>query len=96
VTRRDGNRLLLEGPVGVDTVAAFLPASAGHVRDGVDVVDFGAVTAVDSAAVALALALVREARSSGRDLAFANVPAAMRELAQLYGVSGLLPLAPRP
>jgi len=95
VTRRDGNRLLLEGPVGVGTVATFLSASAGHVRDGVTVVDFAAVTSVDSAAVALALALVREARSAGRDLAFANVPAAMSELAKLYGVSDLIPRAPR-
>ena len=95
MTRREGNCLLLEGPVGVGTVATFLPASAGHVRDGVAVVDFAAVTSVDSAAVALALALVREARSAGRDLAFANVPAAMRELAKLYAVSDLIPLAPR-
>ena len=96
MTRREGKCLHLEGPVGVDTVAAFLSPGAGLVRDGVEVVDFGAVTAVDSAAVALALALVREARLAGRELAFTNVPAAMSELARLYGVSDLLPLAPRP
>jgi phospholipid transport system transporter-binding protein len=96
VTRRDGNRLLLEGPVGVGTVATLLTVGAGHVREGVAVVDFAAVTAVDSAAVALALALVREARAAGRDLAFANVPAALSELAKLYGVSDLIQLtAPR-
>jgi phospholipid transport system transporter-binding protein len=92
VTRRDGSRLQLEGAVVVDTVAGLLPESARHVREGAEVVDLALVTEVDSAAVALALALVREARSAGRELAFANVPDTMRQLAALYGVADFLRL----
>jgi phospholipid transport system transporter-binding protein len=95
VTHREGDRLLLDGAVNVGTVAGLLPTGAEHVRNGASVVDFAAVTAVDSAAVALALALVRAARAAGRDVAFANLPAALHELAELYGVSGFIPLAPR-
>jgi phospholipid transport system transporter-binding protein len=93
VTHREGNRLLLEGAVNVGTVSALLSAGADHVRDGAEVIDFAAVTAVDSAAVALALALVRAAGAAGRTVTFANVPVAMSQLAELYGVSAFIPLA---
>jgi phospholipid transport system transporter-binding protein len=94
VARREGNRLLLEGAVTVGTVPSLLDAGAAQLRDGVEVVDFAAVTEVDSAAVALALAWLRAAHASGRTLRFANLPRAMENLARLYAIDGLLPLAP--
>jgi ABC-type transporter Mla MlaB component len=39
--------------------------------------------------------LLREARDSGRTLAFANLPPAMQNLAALYGVADFIPAAPR-
>jgi phospholipid transport system transporter-binding protein len=93
LARRDGNRLVLEGAVTVETVPALLEEGRAQLRDGVDVVDFGAVTAVDSAAVALAVAWLREARAAGRGLAFANPPPALRNLARLYAVDDLIPFA---
>jgi phospholipid transport system transporter-binding protein len=93
VARREGNRLLLEGEVTAGTVPALLDAGATELRGGVEVVDFAAVTEVDSAALALALAWLREARAAGRTIRFANLPQAMENLARLYGVDGLLPVA---
>lgn len=95
MARREGDRLLLDGAVSVDTVAALLPEAAREVRAGAAVVDLAAVTEVDSAAVALALALAREARAAGRDVAFDNVPQSVLQLAALYGVSEFLRLAGR-
>jgi phospholipid transport system transporter-binding protein len=93
VARREGNRLLLEGAVTVATVPSLLDAGAAQLRDGVEVVDFAAVTEVDSAALALALAWLRAAQASGRTLRFANLPPAMANLARLYAVDELLPPA---
>jgi phospholipid transport system transporter-binding protein len=93
--RRDGNRLVLEGAATAGTVAALLDPGAAALRDGVEVIDFGAVTEVDSAAVALALAWLRAAQGSGRRLGFDNLPPAMVNLARLYGVDELIPRAPR-
>ena len=75
------------------TVPALLDAGAAQLRDGAEVVDFAAVTEVDSAALALALAWLREARASGRTIRFANLPRAMEKLARLYAVDELLLLA---
>jgi phospholipid transport system transporter-binding protein len=86
-------RLLLEGAVTADTVARIL-AEAGPRARGAEIVDFAAVTEADSAAVALALAWVREARAAGRTLQFANLPPAMTKLARLYAVADLVAVAP--
>jgi phospholipid transport system transporter-binding protein len=95
VSRREGNRLCLDGAVTLETTAGVLEEAVKEIRDGVEVVDFGRVSEVDSSAVALAMALVREARSAGRTIAFANLPAAMQNLAALYAVAELIPLAQR-
>jgi len=95
VSRREGNRLRLEGAVTLQTAAGVLADAVGQVRDGVDVIDFGSVSEVDSSAVALALALLREARGAGRTIAFANLPPAMLNLATLYAVAEFIPVAQR-
>jgi len=93
MARREGNRLLLDGAVTIGTVPSLLDEGAAQLRAGVEVIDFAAVTEVDSAALALALAWLREARASGRAIRFANLPPAMENLARLYAVDELLPLA---
>jgi phospholipid transport system transporter-binding protein len=90
VIRRDGDSLIVEGAVTLDTVPALIGAAEEHLRQGARVVDFRNVTAVDSAAVALAIEWLRKASESGTGLRLANLPAAMQNLAKLYGVSELL------
>jgi len=57
-------------------------------RDGV--VDCAGIAAVDSAAVAVLLALKRRAVGEGRTIIFANVPPSLVALARLYGVHTIL------
>jgi len=53
-------------------------------------VDLSGLAAVDSSAVAVLLALSRRAQEEGKRLAFTEVPAALRALADLYSVEALL------
>ncbi|HYT16063.1 MAG TPA: STAS domain-containing protein [Burkholderiales bacterium] len=88
--RREGEALVLEGAVTVDTVPGLIGAADEHLRQGAKIVDFREVTEVDSGAVALALEWLREAGRSQTELRLVNLPAPMQNLAKLYGVSELL------
>ncbi len=91
---QEGDRLLLQGPVTIATVSALLAQSRLLLAPGVAVLDFKGVTEVDSAAVALALECMREARRRKLALSLANLPEAMQHLAELYAVSELLQAVP--
>ena len=88
--RLEGEALFLEGALTLDTVSRLAGSAQDYLRRGARVIDFGGVTEVDSAAVALALEWLRQAAESGSTLQFANLPVAMQNLAKLYGVSELL------
>jgi phospholipid transport system transporter-binding protein len=88
--RREGDRLLVDGPLGIETVRAVLQAASAACSDGVQVVDFAGVSSADSAGLALALELKREAEVAGRELTFSNLPQAMEKLARLYAVSEMI------
>jgi ABC-type transporter Mla MlaB component len=90
VITQEGGRLLVEGPVTIGTVSALLAQCRALLAPGVSVIDFQSVTEVDSAAVALALECLRDARRRKLTLTLANLPEAMQHLAQLYAVSDLL------
>ena len=99
--RRDGRRMLLSGPVTLANVAEVLLEGKQHLDEGrrrhdesVRVVDLGGVTEMDSALLALLLAWLRDAQSRDCPLEFANLPESLRTIARLYGVDGLLPVAP--
>ena len=87
---QEGDRLLVQGPVTIATVSALLAQARTLLAPGVAVLDFAGVTEVDSAAVALALECLREARRRKLALSLANLPEAMQHLAELYAVSELL------
>ena len=88
--RREGDRLVLDGAVTLGVAAAMLAESAPLMAEGVSVVDFAAVTATDSAALALAVEWKRQAAASGLNLQFANLPDSMRNMAKLYAVTEIL------
>ena len=56
------------------------------------VIDLAQVEMVDSAAVSLMLAWLREAQRSSVELCFTHVPENLLSLARLYGVVDMLPL----
>ena len=55
-------------------------------------VDFGEVTEMDSSALALCLAWLRDARAAGSAITFSNLPESLQTIARLYGVHSLLPV----
>ena len=89
--RREGDSLFLEGALTLATVAGLAREVQDQLRQGARVVDFRGVTEVDSSAVALALEWLRQAgQGDAGALKLVNLPAAMQNLAKLYGVSELL------
>jgi phospholipid transport system transporter-binding protein len=91
VIRRDGERMMVGGPVTLANVTGVLEEGRRHLREGVRTVDLGEVTEMDSSLLAALLAWLRDARAAGREVVFENLPDALRTLARLYGVDGLLP-----
>jgi phospholipid transport system transporter-binding protein len=89
--RREGPRMIVSGPVTLANAAALLEEGRRHLADGVQTVDLGEVSEMDSALLALLLAWLREARQHERALGFANLPESLQTIARLYGVDRLLP-----
>jgi len=92
--RREGERLVVSGSLTLATVAAALVEGRAAIGEGVSSVDLAEVGELDSSALALLLAWLREAKRLGRSLAFANLPQGLTTIARLYGVAELLPASP--
>lgn len=91
--RRESGRMVLSGAVTLSNVAALLEEGRRHIDEGVRTVDLGEVNEMDSAALALLLAWLREAKARGHELEFARLPESLRTIARLYGVDELIPIA---
>ena len=89
-----GEVLALEGALSFETIPGVLAQSAEFAaRTDLPerlTIDFSAVGAVDSSAVALLLEWRREAQRLGKTLVFVNLPANLLALARLYGVAELI------
>jgi phospholipid transport system transporter-binding protein len=94
VVQRQGDRMLVSGPLTLATVAGALREGGDAIAMGAREIDLGGVEELDSSALALLLAWLRAAKGRGRDLSFARLPAGLTTIAALYGVAGLLPGAP--
>ena len=94
--RRDGDRMLVGGPLTLASVTAALHEGNAAIGQGVRSVDLSEVGELDSSALALLLAWLREAKRLNRDLSFANPPQGLTTIARLYGVADLLPGLPAP
>ena len=89
--RREGARMIVSGPVTLANAASLLDEGRRHLADGVQTVDLGEVSDMDSALLALLLAWLRDARLREQPLAFTQLPESLRTIARLYGVDRLLP-----
>ena len=89
-----GEVLALEGELSYETIPGVLAESAEYAaRSDLPerlTIDFAAITGVDSSAVALLLEWRRQALRRGKTLIFANLPANLMALAELYGVAELI------
>ena len=91
--RREDARIVLSGPLTLANVAQVLEEGRRHLAEGVATVDLAEVSELDSSALALLLAWLREAKAAGRAIAFANLPEPLQTIARLYGVQDLLAAA---
>ena len=95
ITRKGGS-LQVTGNVTIATVSELLSEAlklqAENKHKGKLLIDLAGLEKVDSSAVSLMLVWMREAQRSKMDLQFANIPANLMSLANLYGVAELLPL----
>ena len=94
--RREGDRLLVSGALTLSTVAAALGEGNAAIAEGARTVDLGEVGELDSSALALLLAWLREAKRREATLAFTRLPEGLTTIAKLYGVAELLPGASSP
>jgi len=86
--------LALKGELSYETIPGVLAESVEFAERS-DLperltIDFAAITGVDSSAVALLLEWRRQALRRGKTLIFANLPANLMALAELYGVAELI------
>ena len=89
--RRDGDRMVVSGALTLATVAAALVEGNAAIAEGVRKVDLGEVGELDSSALALLLAWLREAKRRDAALSFTRLPEGLTTIARLYGVAELLP-----
>ncbi len=89
---RDGGCVQVPSHLTIETVTSLFKNGLQTSGETPLVVDLAQVETVDSAAVSLLLAWLREAQSSNVKLCFAHVPENLLSLARLYGVVDMLPL----
>lgn len=82
--------LFVSGDFNQHSAARALPEGEAKVLAGVRRINLAAAEHPDSAALAVLLGWQRAARTQGRALQFEAVPQALRALAELYGVAGML------
>ncbi|MFN4325698.1 MAG: lipid asymmetry maintenance protein MlaB [Azonexus sp.] len=80
-------------PLIMANARGLLDAGRAALQPGEVVFDFSAVNEADSSAIAVMLGWLRAADTLGARVRFAHIPAGVRALAELYGVTDLLPLA---
>ena len=86
----NSDALQLEGALTIDTIPALVGAIESQLIGGGAKSDFSRVSDVDSAAVALVLEWQRQASKRNVPLILTNLPVALSNLANLYGVAELL------
>jgi phospholipid transport system transporter-binding protein len=92
--RREGDRMLVSGALTLASAAADLEQGKAAIAEGARSADLGEVGELDSSALALLLAWLREAKRQGRQLTFTNLPQGVTTIASLYGVAELLSASP--
>lgn len=90
---REGGRLVVKVPLVMANARGLLDAGRSALQPGEQIFDFSEVSEADSSAIAVMLGWLRSAEQSRSTVAFAHIPAGVRSLAELYGVTDLLPLA---
>jgi len=83
--------MVVSGRLTIATVPALFETGLQHLTSEDLLVDFSQVEAVDSAAVSMLLGWLRAAQRSQHALRITGLPEDLLSLADLYGVTELLP-----
>lgn len=83
----------VSGRMTMDNATALLAQGVTALGAGCTTFDLAAVTDVDSSGLAVLFGWQRAAMSQGKTIALVNSPRNLRSLADVYGVSSLLPLS---
>ena len=90
----ENNRVKIAGAVVIDSARALFEEGRGYCVANDVVVDFSGATEFDSSALALILEYRRAAESAGKRVSVSNLPASLKILADLYGVTELIAATP--
>jgi phospholipid transport system transporter-binding protein len=90
---KQGDRYLIEGLVTLPGVSTLLAEGSSSFEGSPVVVDFSGVTEVDSSAISLMLEWTRRMHDSKRQIFFVNLGEGLVSIANLYGVTDLIPVA---
>jgi phospholipid transport system transporter-binding protein len=86
----NGSSIDIEGPVIIDNFCQLREAAKPYIGQGDWTVNWGGVKEVDSTALALILAWQRESALHHKRTRNVNLPANLKSLAELYGLSDLI------
>jgi phospholipid transport system transporter-binding protein len=90
---RSADGLLLKGSITFNDALEWRDEVLAAIdRDGLTL-DLAGIEEADSSAVSLLLEWQREAKARGLRVVYAHLPQAIVSLAEVYGVSALIPLA---
>lgn len=88
----ESGRLMVRAPLTMAYARGLLDAGRSVLQPGEQIFDLAEVVEADSSAIAVMLGWLRSADGLRSTVKFANIPAGVRSLAELYGVAELLPL----
>lgn len=88
-----GNRWVVAAPMTLDQARLLLAAGEALLQPGAWTVDLSRVEEADSSALAVMLGWLRAADLARSTLVFTEIPAGVKALAELYGLTDLLPQA---
>lgn len=92
IQRAEG-RLAVSGNMTLETAPALLAEGITALVEAESVFDLAAVADVDSSGLAVLFGWQRAAYAQGKSLHIANPPRSLVSLAEVYGVTELLPLS---
>ena len=88
-----GDRVEVTGAMTLPGASELLAEGCAALAGPEVVFDLAAVTAVDSSSIAVIFGWLREAQKQGKTIRIVHAPEDLLNLAAVYDVAGMLPLA---
>jgi phospholipid transport system transporter-binding protein len=89
---REGDSIVVQGAVTIENVVLLTQRGIVLFDDQPLTIDLNKVTEVDSTIVSMLLEWLRAMQKNNQALRVINMPASLKSLIQLYGVTELIPL----